>query len=310
MAQEKICGIYCIENLINGKKYIGSSKNIYRRWKQHIFNLNGNIHINDHLQSSWNKYGKDNFTFYIIEKCLQDELCDREKYYISKFNTTNNKHGYNMTSGGDGICNLREECVDKISIGETLYSVVQLSLEGEFIKVHRNCAKASIDVCGNYSMTENIRDCCNNKCGRKSAKGYMWLYEKDYDRNKKYKHQKDKSFKKVSQYDESGKLIKIYDSGCDAEKETGISRKLISSVCHGCKRVAGGYIWRLTGDPFDKYETKNKIKRPVAQYDIDDNFIRAFESCKEVEDIMGIFIGSVLSGRTKTAGGFKWKYID
>ena len=31
---------------------------------------------------------------------------------------------------------------------------------------------------------------------------------------------------------------------------------------------------------------------------------------KEVEDIMGIFIGSVLSGRTKTAGGFKWKYID
>ena len=114
MAQEKICGIYCIENLINGKKYIGSSKNIYHRWKQHIFNLNGNIHINDHLQSSWNKYGKDNFTFYIIEKCLQDELCDREKYYISKFNTTNNKHGYNMTSGGDGICNLREECVDKI----------------------------------------------------------------------------------------------------------------------------------------------------------------------------------------------------
>ena len=32
MAKEKICGIYCIENLVNHKKYIGQSVNIYTRW--------------------------------------------------------------------------------------------------------------------------------------------------------------------------------------------------------------------------------------------------------------------------------------
>lgn len=32
--REKI-GIYCIFNLKNGKRYIGSSKNIYNRWHEH-----------------------------------------------------------------------------------------------------------------------------------------------------------------------------------------------------------------------------------------------------------------------------------
>lgn len=31
MSEEKICGIYCIENIINGKKYIGQSINIFSR---------------------------------------------------------------------------------------------------------------------------------------------------------------------------------------------------------------------------------------------------------------------------------------
>ena len=307
---EKICGIYCIKNLKNGKRYIGLSRDIHGRWKQHISDLNGNRHINEHLQSSWNKYGENNFAFYIIEQCLKDDLCDKEKYYISKYDTVNNKYGYNMTSGGDGINNLRDECSEKISIGETLYPVVQLSLEGKFVKKHRNCTKASIDICGDSSMTENIRNCCDNKYGCKSIKGYMWLYEKDYDKNKKYEYEKTKPFKKVVKYDELGNFIKIYDSCSIAEKETGINKKLISAVCHGQKRVAYGYVWRLYGDSFDKYETKHKVKTPVAQYDTNNNFIRTFESQQEVKDVLGIHIGSVLSGRTKTAGGYIWKYVS
>ena len=52
-----ISGIYCIENGINHKKYIGQSKNILYRWKKHISALNSNTHDNSYLQSSWNKYG-------------------------------------------------------------------------------------------------------------------------------------------------------------------------------------------------------------------------------------------------------------
>ena len=72
-----ISGIYCIENKINNKKYIGQSQNIKTRWNSHIRKLDKNIHDNKYLQSSWNKYGKDNFKFYIIVKL---KFLMKEKY--------------------------------------------------------------------------------------------------------------------------------------------------------------------------------------------------------------------------------------
>lgn len=310
MPKDKISGIYCIENMINHKKYIGLSKNISQRFSNHKTHLNGGYHINDHLQSAWNKYGEDNFKFYIIETCCEGELKEKEIYYIKKYQTKNRLYGYNQTMGGDGIRELSIECIDKMSLSETLYPVVQLSLNGQFIKTHRNCAKASIYLCGNTSLTENIRNCCDKKYGCKSISGYMWIYEKDYNSNEKYLYIKNKPLKEVDQYDQLGNFIKTYDSCSIAENETGISRKLISAVCHGNKRVAHGYIWRLHGEPFDKYETKSKVKTPVEQYDINNNFVRRYESQKEVNDILGINIESAIRGITKTAGGYIWKYAS
>ena len=59
--KEKICGIYCIENIIDNKKYIGLSVDVYGRKGKHFSLLKNNKHINDHLQSSYNLYGKDSF---------------------------------------------------------------------------------------------------------------------------------------------------------------------------------------------------------------------------------------------------------
>ena len=50
MANEKVCGIYCIENATNGKRYIGQSTNIYGRWRQHLSQLRRNKHGNEKLQ--------------------------------------------------------------------------------------------------------------------------------------------------------------------------------------------------------------------------------------------------------------------
>ena len=47
-------GIYCIENLINNKKYIGQSVDIINRWRHHKNELNSKVHFNDYLQKSWN----------------------------------------------------------------------------------------------------------------------------------------------------------------------------------------------------------------------------------------------------------------
>lgn len=90
-------GIYCITNLINGKKYIGQSVNIKNRWLQEK-NLNG---INKHLKSAFQKYGLESFSFQVLEECSQEELNQKEQEYIKKFNTTDREAGYNQTTGGD-----------------------------------------------------------------------------------------------------------------------------------------------------------------------------------------------------------------
>ena len=68
---QKISGIYKITNKLNGKYYVGSAININYgcrgRWACHIRGLNGNYHYNHHLQSAWNKYGKDTFEFQIVD---------------------------------------------------------------------------------------------------------------------------------------------------------------------------------------------------------------------------------------------------
>lgn len=92
-------GIYKIENIINHKIYIGQSKNVYGRWKEHKKSLNSNNHVNDYLQKSWNKYGKNNFIFSIVEECLESELNDKEIYWINYYNSFNN--GFNLTKGGN-----------------------------------------------------------------------------------------------------------------------------------------------------------------------------------------------------------------
>ena len=98
MEQEIISGIYCITNKINNKKYIGQSKNIYKRWKQHKNKIKSND--NNYLYNAIRLYGLENFSFEIIEECSIDELNEREIYYINYFDSYNN--GYNSTYGGDG----------------------------------------------------------------------------------------------------------------------------------------------------------------------------------------------------------------
>ena len=79
---KNLVGIYSIFNVANGKKYIGSSKDIYNRWHEHLHLLRHNRSHNNHLQAAFNKYGEDNFVFNILEFCKEDERFDREQYYI------------------------------------------------------------------------------------------------------------------------------------------------------------------------------------------------------------------------------------
>lgn len=90
-------GIYKITNLINGKIYIGQSIHIERRFYEHQHKE----YWDDKkvLYKAFRKYGLNNFSFEIIEECLEEQLNIREKYWIDYYNSYEN--GYNMTSGGE-----------------------------------------------------------------------------------------------------------------------------------------------------------------------------------------------------------------
>lgn len=99
--QDKLCGVYCIENMLNKRKYIGISRDIKRRWSEHKTELKNHTHVNQYLQSAWDKYGKDNFKFYIVELCDENQLSNQECYYIKFYKTLSHENGYNLTTGGE-----------------------------------------------------------------------------------------------------------------------------------------------------------------------------------------------------------------
>lgn len=94
-------GIYKITNNINGKVYIGQSKNIERRFSEHK-NRCVKKSCKTILYLAYDKYGFDNFSFEIIEECTIENLDTFEKYYIAKYKSNIKKYGYNLTSGGLG----------------------------------------------------------------------------------------------------------------------------------------------------------------------------------------------------------------
>ena len=106
----KICGIYCIENIFDNKKYIGQSVDVYKRWKNHKSTLNKHKHVNCYLQRAWDKYGEHCFKFYVLEVCENLQLDELEIQYIKLFNTADANNGYNLNAGGNGNL-LPSECV-------------------------------------------------------------------------------------------------------------------------------------------------------------------------------------------------------
>lgn len=84
------CGIYKIENLINGKLYIGQSVHIELRWQEHCRPSTKSL-----IGKAISKYGKENFTFQILEECAESCLNEREAYYIRFYQSLVPK-GYNI----------------------------------------------------------------------------------------------------------------------------------------------------------------------------------------------------------------------
>ena len=92
-------GIYKITNKLNNHSYIGLSTHIEDRWDYHRNPYNWKRENHKTLYKAIIKYGIENFDFEILEECQPEDLGNKEKFYIDKYDTYYN--GYNMTAGGE-----------------------------------------------------------------------------------------------------------------------------------------------------------------------------------------------------------------
>ena len=101
-------GIYKITNKLNGKVYIGQSRDIDARWRQHI-NAKDKFAIHNAIK----KYGEENFKFEVLLECPADMLNVWERDMIALYDCMS-PYGYNLTEGGEG-CKCSEETRLKLS---------------------------------------------------------------------------------------------------------------------------------------------------------------------------------------------------
>lgn len=217
-----VYSIYCYINKINGKQYIGQSKNINRRC--HPSNYKGCIKFYSAIQ----KYGIENFSFKILEEKLNlEEVNEKEEYYITLFDTINN--GYNLKSGGlnNQYSDLSKEKMSKSCHTKQKILCVETGVVYSSAK--------EIEKLFNYANA-NIIACCRGKLI--TAYNYHWQYVDD-EKNKQFKKPIDKRITPVFCLE----LQKHFKSASEASRQTGVCRPNITKCCQGKLHTAGGYHW-------------------------------------------------------------------
>jgi group I intron endonuclease len=66
-------GVYKIENVITGDIYVGSTRDIPQRWREHKSQLRHHTHKNPILTEAWDKYGEDAFVMETLEPALDSD---------------------------------------------------------------------------------------------------------------------------------------------------------------------------------------------------------------------------------------------
>ena len=282
-------GIYSIKNTINNKIYVGQSVNLESRFTDHKSALRNNRHFNKHLQDSWNKYGEESFEFNIIEECEDQNLDEREQFYIAKYDSMNPLFGYNRNSGGSTNKQLSEELKKHLSsvlmghyVSPETIEKLRISHIGKHLsEVAKH--KVSIASKGRTPSEETKRRISKANKGRTASeetkrklseahKGHKWTEEQRLKVVGKYRGENNPNF------------------GRKASEET---RKKQSEAKKG-------------KSPWNKGKSCPNRYKPVK--DLTNNIM--YESVKEAKEKTGIsHIHECASGKRKTAGGIKWKYL-
>lgn len=241
-------GVYKITNPENQKSYIGSSYNVYYRWKKHLERLSKNKHPNIHLQRAFNKKISD-FVFEILELCSLESLIEREQFYINTLNPEYN------------IC--KEVCSTSLGIKRREETKEKLRIHNTGKKQSLETIQKRIDKIKGLKRTdEQKQKLSESKKGNKNPI-FKTGWDKQVEAMKKANlgSKRDISFgkkiaeklsKPVLQYDLNMNFIKEWQSANEIERNLGFSNNLINRVCSGKKnkqgqfnRTAYKFIWKF-----------------------------------------------------------------
>lgn len=220
-------GIYCFTNKINGKKYVGQSKQLNRRYHLHIndaLNQDKAKYDTSPFHAAIRKYGIENFNYEILEECKISELNEKEIYWIEKLHSYILEDGYNLTKGGNN--NLRD--VYYFSSEELLHYWNDLKLTVTAIQK-------------TYGSTgQRIREQLI-ELGITSQEIEQRTYEKRLEIIQKGMS---KRLKKINQYDLEGNFIQSFNSLTEAAQAVNGSKGNISQAANGKYQTAYGYKWK------------------------------------------------------------------
>ena len=244
-------GIYKIENLTNGKIYIGQSIDIYERWNQHkykAFNPNERGY-NSIIYEAFRKYGVENFSFSVLEETSIEMLDERERFWITELDSLA-PNGYNILVGGQK----NRKPIDKerfcSKCGKLLKQKNKTNLcldcfkekNREHIPEKDVLIQQLFDNNGNFSAVGRLYNRTDNAVVKWCKNYGISHYSSDY----KQKINKKPYKIPVVQIDqESGEIIAEYESAMAAAKALGKSKgSHITEVCKGKNKTAYGFIWK------------------------------------------------------------------
>ncbi len=223
-------GIYKIKNTINNKAYIGSAINIDLRWKEHLNDLKGNKHHSIKLQRAYSKYGKDVFSFEIIEECDITLLIIKEQEHINNFNTYHD--GYNCTPTAGSRLGSTQSIKTKDKIRNKLKGRVSPRKGVKISDVTKK--KMSKSHTGKVLSDTHIKNISESKKGIKNP----FFGKKVKEENKQYK--------KIKQYTQEGIFIKEWNSLTECAKSLNTTISCISNVLTGNRKTHLKFVFKYS----------------------------------------------------------------
>ncbi len=218
---------------------------------------------------------------------------NNKQYYVSNLGRFKNSYGVIMSN---------------YKVNDNGY--IRVYIYNKTYTLHRLVALAFIE---NIENKEQVNHIDGNKLNN-SVSNLEWVTNTENQIHKFKIGLGNNYTRKITQYDLQMNKIKDFNSIIEASKELNIAKSNIRGVITNYRKSAGGFIFKYLEDN-NHYDIviPNNRNRKVIQYDLDMNIIKIFNSIIEASKELNIHknnIWGVITNYRKTAGGFKFKYLE